>query len=250
MWPGKNCENPLFWDNNEKYYDTSPTVGSMTPYTSLLWIPLIVCGSLRCTLEKVLSYECRGQLSFPCMGESERIESLWKISQSGKEFAQIFPVVWSFPLEVWVATDDRRILLYAGADPENGCEVGRIMLPAAPLCQVIGLHHWTLYCVSFSLCFIIISLPYHAGGDQLCHALWPSLRILQNLTQNPSLKWNFPRCTTVAKCLWVWWTVKYKSSGETTQSTGTSTGSSTSPWLVQFLPNLSDHDNFYGDMIM
>ena len=84
-----NCENPLYWDNNEKYYDTSPTVGSMTPYTSLLWIPLIVCGSLRCTLEKVLSYECRGQLSFPCMGESERIESLWKISQSGKEFAQI-----------------------------------------------------------------------------------------------------------------------------------------------------------------
>ena len=44
----------------------------------------------------------------------------------------------SFPLKVWVATDDRRILLYAGADPENGIEVGRIMLPAAPLCQVLG----------------------------------------------------------------------------------------------------------------
>jgi len=37
---------------------------------------------------------------------------------------------------VWVATDDRRILLYAAADPERGSEVGRIMLPAAPLCQV------------------------------------------------------------------------------------------------------------------
>merc|ERR1719430_728389 len=39
---------------------------------------------------------------------------------------------------VWIATDDRRILLYVAADPENGSEVGRIMLPAAPLCQV---HH-------------------------------------------------------------------------------------------------------------
>ena len=37
---------------------------------------------------------------------------------------------------MWVATDDRRILLYVGADPENGSEVGRILLPAAPLCQV------------------------------------------------------------------------------------------------------------------
>jgi len=37
---------------------------------------------------------------------------------------------------VWVATDDRRILLYAAADPEKGSEVGRIMLPAQPLCQV------------------------------------------------------------------------------------------------------------------
>ena len=43
-----------------------------------------------------------------------------------------------FHSKVWVATDDRRILLYAGADPENGSEVGRIMLPAAPLCQVSG----------------------------------------------------------------------------------------------------------------
>ena len=39
-------------------------------------------------------------------------------------------------LQVWIATDDRRILLYVAADPENGSEVGRIMLPAAPLCQV------------------------------------------------------------------------------------------------------------------
>ena len=39
-------------------------------------------------------------------------------------------------LQVWIATDDRRILLYVAADPENGIEVGRIMLPAAPLCQV------------------------------------------------------------------------------------------------------------------
>ena len=37
---------------------------------------------------------------------------------------------------MWIATDDRRILLYVAADPENGSEVGRIMLPAAPLCQV------------------------------------------------------------------------------------------------------------------
>ena len=55
----------------------------------------------------------------------------------------------SFPLEVWVATDDRRILLYAGADPENGSEVGRIMLPAAPLCQVI-VHHQLVMLISSS----------------------------------------------------------------------------------------------------
>ena len=48
-----------------------------------------------------------------------------------------------FHSKVWVATDDRRILLYAGADPENGSEVGRIMLPAAPLCQVSDQHHKT-----------------------------------------------------------------------------------------------------------
>merc|ERR1719187_1057486 len=30
---------------------------------------------------------------------------------------------------VWIATDDRRILLYVAADPENGSEVGRIMPP-------------------------------------------------------------------------------------------------------------------------
>ena len=66
----------------------------------------------------------------------------------------VFHVVSSSPLEVWVATDDRRILLYAAADPENGCEVGRIMLPAAPLCQVIDYHHKTLY--------YVISSPYHA----------------------------------------------------------------------------------------
>ena len=54
-----------------------------------------------------------------------------------------------------MATDDRRILLYAGADPENGSEVGRIMLPAAPLCQVIG--HKPSYCDTF----IISSLHHH-----------------------------------------------------------------------------------------
>merc|ERR1719481_1223764 len=37
---------------------------------------------------------------------------------------------------VWIATDDRRILLYAAADPEKGFAVGRIVLPVDPSCQV------------------------------------------------------------------------------------------------------------------
>ena len=37
---------------------------------------------------------------------------------------------------VWVATDDRRILLYAAADPDKSCEVGRISLAVAPVCMV------------------------------------------------------------------------------------------------------------------
>ena len=53
-----------------------------------------------------------------------------------------------FLLKVWVATDDRRILLYAGADPENGSEVGRIMLPAAPLCQVSIINHQIMLAAS------------------------------------------------------------------------------------------------------
>ena len=39
---------------------------------------------------------------------------------------------------VWVATDDCRILLYAATDPERGCELGRIVLPAGPVSMV---HH-------------------------------------------------------------------------------------------------------------
>ena len=34
---------------------------------------------------------------------------------------------------VWVATDDRRILFYAAADPERGSEIGRIVLPSDPV---------------------------------------------------------------------------------------------------------------------
>ena len=34
---------------------------------------------------------------------------------------------------VWVATDDRRILFYAAADPERGSELGRIVLPSDPV---------------------------------------------------------------------------------------------------------------------
>merc|ERR1712013_290307 len=37
---------------------------------------------------------------------------------------------------VWIATDDRRILLYASSDPEKGFEVGRIVLPVDPSCQI------------------------------------------------------------------------------------------------------------------
>jgi len=37
---------------------------------------------------------------------------------------------------VWIATDDRRILLYAASDPEKGFEVGRIVLPVDPSCQI------------------------------------------------------------------------------------------------------------------
>ena len=38
---------------------------------------------------------------------------------------------WENPLAadlVWVATDDRRVLLYGAAEPERGREVGRIVL--------------------------------------------------------------------------------------------------------------------------
>ena len=37
---------------------------------------------------------------------------------------------------VWVATSDKRVLLYAAADPEKGSEVGRISLGVAPACLV------------------------------------------------------------------------------------------------------------------
>jgi len=37
---------------------------------------------------------------------------------------------------VWVATDDKRILLYAAADPEKSFEVGRISLDVDPTCLV------------------------------------------------------------------------------------------------------------------
>jgi hypothetical protein len=40
---------------------------------------------------------------------------------------------WENPLAadlVWIATDDRRVLLYGAAEPERGREVGRIALPA------------------------------------------------------------------------------------------------------------------------
>ena len=34
--------------------------------------------------------------------------------------------------QVWVATDDQRILFYAASDPERGSELGRIVLPSEP----------------------------------------------------------------------------------------------------------------------
>ena len=37
---------------------------------------------------------------------------------------------------VWVATDDKRILLYAAADPDKAAEVGRISLAVAPVSMV------------------------------------------------------------------------------------------------------------------
>jgi len=40
---------------------------------------------------------------------------------------------------VWVATDDRRILFYAAADPERGSEIGRIVLPSDPVSLVYHL---------------------------------------------------------------------------------------------------------------
>ena len=38
--------------------------------------------------------------------------------------------------QVWVATDDRRILFYSASDPERGTVLGRSVLPADPLCLV------------------------------------------------------------------------------------------------------------------
>ena len=37
---------------------------------------------------------------------------------------------------VWVATDDKRILLYAAADPDKAAEVGRISLAVTPVSMV------------------------------------------------------------------------------------------------------------------
>ena len=44
---------------------------------------------------------------------------------------------WENPLAadlIWVATDDRRVLLYGAAEPERGREVGRIVLAAEAAC--------------------------------------------------------------------------------------------------------------------
>ena len=42
----------------------------------------------------------------------------------------------SHSAQVWVATDDLRIIFYAASDPERGCELGRIVLPSQPISLV------------------------------------------------------------------------------------------------------------------
>ena len=88
---------------------------------------------------------------------------------------------------MWIATDDRRILLYVAADPENGSEVGRIMLPAAPLCQVPPPSSLLSQVVHHQVKMFTMQLTMFVLGNQSSYC-----------------KRHTYRCTTVARSSSVW----------------------------------------------